>query len=405
MSRASTAGRLAPLPYGLHCIDEADIAAVVAVLRSDRLAHGPKVGEFESAFASTVGAGAGAACSSGTAALHLALASFDVGPGDVCIAPAISFLSTATAALFCGADVVFADVDAATGLMTGETLAAAIDAAGGRPKAVLPVHLGGRICAMEELSSAARKAGAVVVEDACHALGGHDAAGRRIGACGLSDAAAFSFHPVKTIAAGEGGMVTTNDPARAQRMRRLANHAVTRDVGMIVDPALSLDEGGAPNPWSYEQMELGYNYRMNEMEAALGLSQLARLDRFVDRRRALCDLYDEAFADLSPWVRPVHGDPSDHISPHLYQVRIDFAAAGVTRAAVMRRMAQAGIGTQVHYIPIYRQPYMRRRYGEQRLAGAEAFYAQTLTLPLFPAMADSDVGRVVEALGRALKRA
>ncbi len=400
--RAAPAGTPRPLPYGQHSIDESDIAAVVAVLRSDRLAHGPIVGEFEAALSVAVGARAGAACSSGTAALHLALAALDVGPGDVCVVPAISFLSTATAARFCGADVVFADVDPTTGLMTGQTLAVAIAEAGGQLKAVLPVHLGGRICAMDELSQMARAAGAVIVEDACHALGGHDAAGRTVGGCALSDAAAFSFHPVKTIAAGEGGMVTTNDLALAERVRRLANHAVTKSPGMLVDRELSTDESGELNPWSYEQIELGYNYRMNEMEAALGLSQLARLSRFTDRRRSLSARYDEALASLAAVLTPVHGYPGDHVAPHLYQVRIDFRGAGVSRAALMRRLASEWIGTQVHYIPIYRQPYFRRLYGEQRLAGAEAFYDQILALPLFPAMTDGDVDRVVDALGRVL---
>ena len=402
LKAAQSTGPRAPLPYGQHWIDESDIAAVVAVLRSDRLAHGPKVGEFESALAAAVGARAAAACSSGTAALHLALAALDVGPRDLCIVPAMSFLSTATAVRFCGAEVAFADVDPATGLLTAETLAAAIAAAGGRPKAVLPVHLGGRICAMEPLAAVARSAGAAIVEDACHALGGADAAGRIVGGCALSDAAAFSFHPVKTIAAGEGGMVTTNDADRAERMRRLANHGVTKAAGLLTDPALSLDASGDVNPWSYEQIELGYNYRMNELEAALGLSQLAKLDRFAERRRTLALRYDQALAGMVDLVLPVTGAPGDRISPHLYQVRIDFERVGVGRARLMRQMGEAGIGTQVHYIPIYRQPYFRDRYGEQRMAGAEAFFARVLALPLFPAMLDEDVDRVVDALGRAL---
>ena len=392
-----------PLPYGQHFIDEADVAAVLAALRSDRLAHGPKVCEFESAFAAATESAAAAACSSGTAALHLALAALDLKPGDVCVAPAITFLASATAARFCGAEVVFADVDPASGLMTADSLKEALSRAGGKARCVVPVHLGGRICAMDEIAGLARAAGLAIVEDACHALGGRDAAGRAVGACALSDAAAFSLHPVKTIAAGEGGMVASPDPERAARMRRLANHGVVRDAGQMADPGLSLDETGALNPWSYEQAELGFNYRMDELSAALGLSQLSKLGRFVRRRRELALLYDLALEPLGPYVQPVHaGAPGQRISPHLHQVLIDFEGLGLGRADVMRRLAERGVGTQVHYIPVYRQPYFARRYGEMRLKGAEAFYERVLALPLFPAMRNQDIARVSTALAEAL---
>ena len=394
----------APLPYGRHFVDEADIAAVVAALRSERLAHGPRVGAFEAAFAAAVEAPAAAACSSGTAALHLALAALDLGPGDVCIVPAVTFLASATAARFCGAEVVFADVDPDSGLITAATLKAALAEAGGKARAVVPVHLGGRICAMQEIAEVARGSGLCIVEDACHALGGRDAEGSAVGACTWSDAAAFSLHPVKTIAAGEGGMVTAPDPDRAARMRSLANHGVTKDPDRITDAELSLDSRGELNPWAYEQAELGFNYRMNELEAALGHSQLGKLERFVRRRRELALLYDLALEPLGPVVRPVRpGAPRQRISPHLHQVLVDFDAAGVDRATVMRRLAGAGIETQVHYIPLYRQPYFARRYAARPLAGAEAFYARVLALPLFPAMRNQDIQRVATALAEALR--
>lgn len=385
---------MTPLPYGRQLIEDDDIAAVVAVLRSDFLAHGPMATRFEVAFAEAVGAREGVACSNGTAALHLALAGLDVGPGDLCVVPAITFLSTATAALMCGAEVAFADVDPVSGLMTPETLAAAM--AGRRVKAVLPVHLGGRIADMAGLSLVARAAGAAIVEDACHAVGGIDAFGHPVGACLSSDAACYSFHPVKTLAAGEGGMVTLNDPERAARLRRLRNHGVTHDPALMTEPD-SLDAEGARRPWTYEQMELGFNYRTDEMSAALGLSQLGKLGRFVARRAALADLYDIALAPLAPTIRPV---PRGEGRPalHLYQVLVDFEALGQPREAVMRRLSAAGIATQVHYIPLYRQPYLKGRYGEMRLPGAEAFYASVLALPLYPAMTDDEVARVAEAL-------
>lgn len=395
----------APLPYGRHWIEDDDVAAVVAALRSEHLAHGPRVRVFEQAFAEAVGAREAVACSSGTAALHLALAGLDIGPGDLCVVPAITFLATATAALFCGAEVVFADVDAETGLMTAETLAEALDRArrarSGRVRAVLPVHLGGRLCATASLAELARSAGAAVIEDACHAVGGRDAAHAPIGACRNSEAATFSFHPVKTLAAGEGGMVSLNDPVRAERLRRLRNHGVTRDAEQMGEP-ISFDAAGAANPWSYEQLELGFNYRMNELEAALGLSQLRKLERFANRRAGLAARYDRSLAPLGPIVRPTPRSAEDRPSLHLYTVAIDFEVAGVDRATVMRRLAAAGVGSQVHYIPLQRQPYFRRRYGDQILPGADAYYARVLALPLFPAMQDSDVDRVVAALAAAL---
>lgn len=387
------------LPYGRQLIEDDDVAAVVAALRSDRLAHGPLVAAFERAFAAATVAREAVACSSGTAALHLALAGLDVGPGDVCVVPAVTFLSTATAALFCGAEVVFADVDADTGLMTPDTLAEALARAGRPVKIALPVHLGGRLCDMRGLAAVAEGAGVQLVEDAPHAVGGTDADGAPVGACVRSAAATFSFHPVKTLAAGEGGMVTLNHTERAARLRRLRNHGVVHDAALMADPALSLDGEGRSHPWAYEQAELGFNYRLDEMSAAMGLSQLAKLPRFAARRAALAALYDAALAPLAPLLRPVP-TPLDGQRPclHLYAVLIDFEAAGVTRGHLMRRLAERGIGTQVHYIPVNRQPVFRARGAVERLPGAEAYYARCLALPLSPTMRDEDVERVVEAL-------
>lgn len=390
---------MTPLPYGRQWIDEDDIAAVVQALRSDFLAHGPRVTVFEQAFAERVGAKEAVACASGTAALQLALAGLDVGPGALCAAPAVTFLSTATAPLMLGAEVVLTDVDPDTGLMTPATLAEAVD--GRAAAAVLPVHLGGRLCDMAGIALVARAAGAAVVEDAAHAIGGVDGFGAPVGACASSAAACYSLHPVKTLAAGEGGMIALNDLGRAARLRRLRNHGVTHDPALMTELE-SLDADGARKPWIYEQVELGWNLRMDEMSAALGLSQLGKLGRFVERRAALADLYDAALAPLAPLVRPVargEGRPA----LHLYQVLVDFAAAGLARETVMRRMAAAGVTAQVHYIPLYRQPTFIARHGPMRLPGAEAFYARVLALPLFPAMTDGDVARVAAALAAALR--
>ncbi len=388
------------LGYGAQLIEEDDIAAVVAALRSPHLAHGPRVGGFEQALAKACGAREAVACSSGTAALQLALASLDAGPGDVCIVPAVTFLSTATAARLQGAEVRFADVDPDTGLMTPQTLAAALDQ-GGRVKAVLPVHLAGRLCDTAAISALARAAGVRVVEDACHALGGIDDLGRPVGACPASDAACFSFHPVKTIAAGEGGAVTLNDPGRAERARRLRNHGVTRDADLMIEPG-SFGADGQPEPWAYEQLELGFNLRMDEMSAALALSQLGKLPRFIACRTALAAAYDTALAPLLPRIRPVPRPAGARFGLHLYTVLLEAPGLAARRGAIMRAMADEGVGTQVHYIPLYRQPYFRRRYGDLRLAGAEAYYRRVLALPLHPAMSDGDVDRVVGSLTRAI---
>ena len=388
------------LGYGAQLIEEDDVAAVVAALRSPHLAHGPRVGAFEQALAQACGAREAVACASGTAALQLALASLDVGPGDVCIVPAVTFLSTATAARLLGAEVGFADVDPDTGLMTPGTLAMAL-AKSGPAKAVLPVHLAGRLCDMEAISATARGAGASVVEDACHALGGVDEAGLPVGACSWSDAACFSFHPVKTIAAGEGGAITLNDPLRAERARRLRNHGVTRDAGLMSQPG-SFGRDGAPEPWAYEQLELGFNLRMDEMSAALGSSQLAKLQRFVGRRLALAAAYDRALGPLAPQVRVVARPPDARWGLHLYTVLLEEPAVAARRGDIVRRLADEGVGTQVHYIPLYRHPYFKVRYGEMRLPGAEAYYDRVLALPLHPSMQDADVGRVVAALAEAV---
>ncbi|MCC5997053.1 MAG: UDP-4-amino-4,6-dideoxy-N-acetyl-beta-L-altrosamine transaminase [Oceanicaulis sp.] len=383
------------LPYGRQSIDESDIEAVARVLRSDFLTTGPEVSAFERDFAEAVDAPHAIACNSATAALHLALDALGAGKGDVCITPAVTFLATANAALYCGAEVIFADVDAATGLMTPDTLSQALSRAGSSARAVLPVHLAGAMCDMPAIADMARQAGLAVVEDSCHAIGSVDAQGRPAGASDHSDASTFSFHPVKTLACGEGGMVTTRSAKLAGHMARARSHGVERD------PARFQRAQGAHEPWWHEMVQLGWNYRMPDINAALGRSQLRRLPLFAARRRALAALYQEALTGLAPLVlTPADGkgDPCRH----LYNVRIDFAAAGVSRADVMARLKADGIGAQVHYIPLYRQPFYAPRHGAGPLPGAEAYYARTLSLPLWPGMADDDPARVAEALGRAL---
>ena len=376
------------LPYGRQTIEDDDIAAVVEALKSDFLTTGPRVEAFETAFAETVGARHAVACANGTAALHLAMLALDVQPGEVVIAPSITFLATTNCARYVGAEVVFADVDPDNGLMTPETLADALTRVGHRKlRAVLPVHLRGDAVNLPKLAELASGAGAVLVEDAPHALGTTMTFGNvaeRVGDARHSAMATFSFHPVKTIATGEGGMVTTNDPALAERLRVMRSHGMVRPEGA--------------DPWWYEMPEPGFNSRLPDILGALGLSQLKKLPRFAARRRALAKAYEAALAPLAPVVRiatrPAWSDPV----LHLMCVLIDFEAAGMTRRAVVEALREKGVGTQVHYIPVHRQPYYAERYGTLDLPGAEGWYDRCLSLPLYPGMADGDVGRVVEAL-------
>lgn len=380
------------LPYGRQTIEDDDVAAVAAALRADFLTTGPTVEAFETAFKAKVGAEHAIAAANGTATLHLAMLALGIGEGDVCIAPSITFLATANCARYVGAEVVFADVDPTSGLMTPDTLADALSRAGQRRvRAVLPVHLRGDVCDLPALKAMASAAGAVLVEDAPHALGSTATFGgvaHPVGDGAYSAFASFSFHPVKTLATGEGGMLTTNDAALAARARSLRGHGMVRPAGA--------------EPWVYEMPELGFNYRIPDVLCALGISQLAKLDRFAERRRALAARYAELLAPLSPLVRLAQAPAGSNPALHLLTVLIDFDAAMTSRAAVVEALKARGIGSQVHYIPVHRQPYYVDRYGLADLPGADAWYARCLTLPLYPAMADADVDRVVEALAGAL---
>jgi UDP-4-amino-4,6-dideoxy-N-acetyl-beta-L-altrosamine transaminase len=390
------------LPYGRQTIEDDDVQAVAEALRGEILTTGPMVERFEGAIAEATGAEHAVVCNSGTAALHMAVKAAGIGPGDVCIVPAITFLATANAARFEGADVVFADVDPATGLMTPDSFAEALGRAKGRRvRAVLPVHLCGSPVDVPGLRLIADQVGATIIEDACHALGTTTAWDTKVGACRASAMACFSFHPVKTICSGEGGAVTTNDAGLAARLRLARNHGLTRDPADFRGGDLAFTDGAA-NSWWYEQVELGWNYRLPDVMCALGLSQIRKLDRFAARRRELTERYRELLAPLAPVVRAVEAPEGSDPVLHLMMARIDFEAAGQTRKAVVDALRARGIGTQVHYIPVHRQPYYRALYGDLELAGADAFYGSCLSLPLFPGMGDDDPARVADALAAVL---
>lgn len=389
------------LPYGRQTIDDDDVAAVADAMRGELLTTGPLVAQFERAFAEKTGAAHAVACNSGTAALHLAALGLDLKAGEAAVVPAITFLATANVVRMTGAEVVFADVDAATGLMVPQTLEAATERGkkqGLDVRAGLPVHLNGQICEMPALFELAERHRIRLVEDACHALGVNG-----IGVSEHSAAACFSTHPVKAIATGEGGVVTTRDAQMAARMRRLRSHGMNYDAGVFSDRAHAFDGDGA-NPWYYEMQEIGWNYRIPDVLCALGISQLKKVERFHARRREIAAQYERLLAPLAPVVRPV-SRPNDRHGWHLYVVQIDFGALGTTRARFMKSLREQGVGSQVHYIPLHRQPYYRERYGDLSLPGAERYYERCLSIPMFPNMQDGDVERVVEAIAHSAVKA
>lgn len=390
------------LPYGRQSIADSDIEAVVEALRSDYLTTGPMVERFERELAATVGAKEAVVVANGTAALHLCMLAQDLTPSDVVIVPSITFAASANCVAYCGAQVVFADVDPLTGLITDETFEDALSLIGPQKRfaGVIPVHYAGRPVDISRISAVARARGAFVIEDACHALGSTGPQGP-IGACAASDMANFSFHPVKTLTTGEGGAISTNDPERARRLRLLRSHGIERDPARFV--GLGYGDGDDNGAWVYEMQVLGFNYRLPDINCALGVAQLKRLPEFIKRRKALVAAYQAELAQSNlpvSWMAPAAGDNPVF---HLFAPGIDFAAVGKTRAEVMAGLRERGIGTQVHYIPVHRQPYWQTRQLSPRvLPGADAFYRSTLSLPLYPDMADGDPARVVDALKEVL---
>jgi UDP-4-amino-4,6-dideoxy-N-acetyl-beta-L-altrosamine transaminase len=397
------------LPYGRQSIDEDDVAAVVAALRGEMLTTGPLVNRFEEALASKVGSAGAVSCNSATSGLHLAAAAAGIGPGDFAIVPSITFLATANAVRYCGGEVVFADVDPQSGLLTPETLEAAIARSPKPPHTILPVHLNGWSCDMVGLAAIAKRHGARLIEDAAHAIGATQPDGNGglvpVGACRLSDMAVFSFHPVKTITTCEGGAVTAKDPEILRRLGLLRSHGMVRDPAQFERRDLAFDDDGSVNPWYYEMPEFGWNLRQTDVHCALGLAQLDKLDRFLARREEIAARYDAALAHLAPHLRPTPRRPQGRSGWHLYPVLIDFAALGTSRARVMKALREEySVGTQVHYIPVHMQPYYQRRYGDLDLPGAWAYYSRVLSIPFYASLKEAEVDRVCHALERVLSR-
>lgn len=383
------------IPYGRHYVDEDDITAVADLLRTGPLTQGPAVEAFERAVAEYVGARYAVAVASGTAALHLAALAADIGPGRSLITSPITFVASANAALYTGGSAAFADIDPQTVNMSACTLSEAL-ARTPSARAVVPVHFAGLPCEMPRIKAAADAAGAVVIEDAAHALGATYADGRRVGSCAYSLMTIFSFHPVKAIAAGEGGMITTNDERTYRRLLRLRSHGINKLDDPFEIPDQAFTDGGS-NPWYYEMQEIGYHYRITDIQCTLALSQFRKLDTFIARRRELVKAYDAAFASLRH-ARPAQPIDRDRSGHHLYVLRIDFAAAGLTRRQLMIELRRRDIGTQVHYIPVPAQPYYRRLgFDITDYPNARTYYAEALSIPLFYDLGQ-DQARVIDAI-------
>jgi len=371
------------LPYARHSVDARDVRAVARALRSDWLTTGPGVERFERAFAERVGAREAVAVSSGTAALHCALHALGVGPGDEVVVPALTFVATASSAVLLGAVPVFADVDPDTLLLDP---AAAERAVTPRTRACVAVDYAGQPCDYDALAEVAGSRGLHVVADACHSLGGSDG-GRAVGT--LAELSAFSLHPVKAVTAGEGGVVTTDDPKLAARMRAFRNHGITVDERKRARAAT----------WVYEVTGIGCNYRLSELQCALAESQLEKLEGWVERRRQIACCYDRAFRGI-PEVAPLARRPGAAHAWHLYVVRLRLEQLRVDRGAIFRALRAEGMGVNVHYRPVHLHPFYRERFGtrEGQCPVAEAAYAQILSLPLFPGMTPADVESVVAAV-------
>ncbi len=384
------------IPYGQQSISEEDIQAVVDVLRSGTLTQGPAISAFENAVCSYTGVLHGVAVNSGTAALHIACRALGLGPGDKLWTTPITFVASANCALYCGAEVDFVDIDPRTWNLSLNSLEQKLEQAersGELPKIVVPVHLCGLPCDMEAISILSKRYGFHIVEDACHAIGGNFK-GEPIGNCRYSDVTVFSFHPVKNIATGEGGMAVTNREDVAEKMKLLRSHGITRDPDQMTHEP--------DGPWYYQQIGLGYNYRMTDIQAALGVSQLKRLDRFIGRRHELANRYNKLFSDLP--VQLQYHPKGYYSGMHLYVVRLQLERMEKTHREVFEKLRESGIGVNLHYIPIHYQPwYQAMGFTKGIFPQAESYYQGAISLPLFPDLRDEQCDTIVDSFRRIVK--
>lgn len=376
------------IPYGRQVISEADIEAVADVLRSDFLTQGNMVPAFEGAVKTFCGARYAVATNSATSALHLACLALDVGPGDAVWTTSITFVASANCALYCGASVDFVDIDSRTYNMSVSALAdklAEAERAGKLPKVVIPVHLAGQSCDMAGIHELSARYGFRIIEDASHAIGGRYQ-GEPIGNCRYSDIAVFSFHPVKIITSGEGGMALTNDAGIANKLARLRSHGITRNQHEMTQ--------ASDGPWYYQQIDLGFNYRMSDIHAALGLSQMQRLEEFVAKRHLIAREYNELLSGL--WVTTPWQSPDAYSAMHLYIVRLKRDEIKFSQKEVFERLRNAGIMVNLHYIPVYRHPYFKAMgFDPRNFPEAEAYYAEAISLPIYPTLSAEQQAEVV----------
>ncbi len=389
------------IPYGKHEIDESDIREVVSVLRSDFLTQGPKVQEFEKMLASYVGAKYAVAMSSWTSGLHMACIAIGLEPGQRLLTSPISFVASSNCAFYVGATPEFCDIEPRTINLSPTSLDKMLEEAKGDIKVVIPVHFGGLACDMPSIQKITQKHGAVVVEDAAHALGAKYANGKLVGNCEYSLMTGFSFHPVKGIACGEGGMITTNCLKTYKQLLRIRGHGINKNG----DELISKNDAyyhGKPNPWYYEMQELGYNYRITDIQSALGVSQLRRIDTFLANRCLLAQRYDEIFSEISSII-PIQKNLRNHSSNHLYVVKIQFEELGIDRFQFITETRRRGVQTHVHYIPIPMQPYYTAKgYSLNKLPNALSYYKTCVTLPIFSSMSHAQQDFVVETVLEAL---
>jgi len=383
------------IPYGRQDITQADIDAVVSVLQSDFLTQGPMVPRFEQSVAQHVGASHALAMNSATSALHVACLALGLGNGDWLWTTPITFVASANCGLYCGARVDFVDIDPRTYNLCPQALARKLEQAerdGKLPKVVVAVHLCGQPCDMLAIHALAQRYGFKIIEDASHAIGGKYQ-GEFIGNCRYSDITVFSFHPVKIITTAEGGMALTNDAELANKMALLRSHGITRDPAQMTH--------AADGPWYYQQIDLGFNYRMTELQAALGVTQMERLDQFVARRHQLARRYDDLLAGLpvtTPWQHP-----DSYSGLHLYVIRLQLDKIGKTHRQVFEALRELGIGVNLHYIPVHTQShYQRMGFGSGDFPEAERYYAEAISLPMFQAMSEAQQDEVIAALRKAL---
>jgi perosamine synthetase len=365
---------------------------VLRVLRSDFLTQGPEVGRFEQALARHTGATYCVAVSSGTAALHLAVAALGMEKGTEGITSPVTFVASANAMLYSGMVPRFADIDPRTYNLDPTEVETKISP---NTRLLLPVHFAGQPAEMSALHNLARRNGCRIIEDASHAIGSSYSSGEPVGSCRYSDLTVFSFHPVKTITTGEGGAVMTNDQKLYERLLLLRTHGITRESDKLSEN---------PGPWYYEMQDLGFNYRLTDMQATLGASQLAKLDRFRKRRRQLVEFYNQAFHGETLLTTP-YEDPRVDSCFHLYVLQLDFPSIGFSRKQVMEVLKAKSIGTQVHYIPVHLQPFYRNNFGYRPgdFPIAEAYYEKALSIPLYPAMSDEQAQQVVDGIREVLR--